>query len=631
MSDQVINEAYFGKSNKIVKIEKLIGRIRSKFKDSYMKYNIEGSEEWQELKEAFEDAFGFYSLTLLLGRSGIPNAFTVPISLSLDRVHEIQNKVRLSKISGLKFDPKDKFCTLITIEEELLFNFEFTDGEITAILLHEVGHNFQTVGYNHLVMLAFIDSIFNFLIGLQRGDISGLILFEPIRRVALGSINSLQGTAVYNVLDVISKVARFPMQIAIKMAYPLLKMFQFIQYTSIVLMAPLLAYCITFNGYAKENFADKYPVMLGYGPEYSSAMGKLNTAINNIGALWAINRIPIISHLYQFLLASVTFLGIAIDPHPEYSARVMAIVKTLEHDLNDRRLDPKARKQIKEDLARVKKNIQTYLDNPMSSGDEVAITYQKWLMEKFPGYGDIRSKMLKDSDIDDTTIDKNFKELQKVKENTDIDQYPGIKEMCESFEYPEYDDCSVTETIIEAYVKGYIAGLENYGNIKYDTLHESIIDDIQGWYRRRLTSEELEEAKKELRGILGKVRIPDVKPVIKIFSKEIGNKQAALKVSEKFVHIIDKNGIADFTIIDSFAMTDQGKHTITGINKVNEVMKKINTNSKKYKYFVTRDITSTNNTGFVGVIYAYRRKDKVTKSELSDKVEGLNKQTIIVY
>lgn len=460
-----INEAYFGKSKKVLKIQDCFHKVREKYRDSYMKYNIEGSAEWQELKTAFEDAFGFYSVTLILGRSGIPNAFTLPVSCSLDRVHEIESKVRLSKVEGLKFDPKDKFCTLLCIEECMLFDFDYSDAEITAIMLHEIGHNFQTVGYNHMVLLAFINSIFTLLIGLQSGNISSLVLFEPLRRGSLGTINTLQGTALYNVLDVISKIARYPISLAIKFLYPLLRIASFAKNVVIAISAPLLAYSITFDGYAGENFADKYPVMLGYGPEFASAMSKLESVMNNIGTFWLINRIPLIGHLFQFLVASVTFIGIAIDPHPEYSARMMNIISTLEHDLNDRRLDPKARNQIKEDLAKVKKNIQNYLDNPMSYGDDVAIGYQKWLIEKFPGYGDIRSKMLKDSDIDNDTIDKNFKKLQKVKresrEFVDTKNHPLLKQMLEEEQFfteaSEYS--SPTDILEKYYAMGYTAAI----------------------------------------------------------------------------------------------------------------------------------------------------------------------------
>ncbi|MBR2245903.1 MAG: hypothetical protein IJ880_02555 [Bacilli bacterium] len=460
-----INEAYFGKSKKVLKIQDCFHKVREKYRDSYMKYNIEGSTEWQELKTAFEDAFGFYSVTLILGRSGIPNAYTFPISMSLDRVYEIESKVRLSKVEGLKFDPKDKFCTLMAIEECLLFDFDYTDAEITSIMLHEVGHNFQTVGYKHMVLLAFINNIFNFLIGLQRGDISGLLLFEPLRRGMLGTVNALQGTALYNVLDVISKIARYPISLAVKLVYPLIRVIQLGYGTFLALTAPLIAYSITFDGYAGENFADKYPVMLGYGVEYGNAMSKLNSSLNNIGTFWLINKTPILGHLYQLLVASVCYLGMALDPHPEYAARMMNIINTLEHDLNDRRLDPKARKQIKEDLAKIRKNMKEYMDNPMSPGEETAIAYQKWLLEKFPGYGDIRSKMLKDSDIDDDAIDKNFKNLQKVKresrEFVDTKNHPLLKQMLEEEQFfteaSEYS--SPTDILEKYYAMGYTAAV----------------------------------------------------------------------------------------------------------------------------------------------------------------------------
>ena len=50
----------------------------------------------------------------------------------------------------MKYTKEAKFCTIICITEGLLFDKEFTEGEIVGVLLHEIGHIYTYSRFNEI-------------------------------------------------------------------------------------------------------------------------------------------------------------------------------------------------------------------------------------------------------------------------------------------------------------------------------------------------------------------------------------------------------------------------------------------------------------------------------------------------
>ena len=81
-----VNEAYFGKSPRLVEIERNIKAIRSKFGTGNSLIGgaglggaVEQSAEWKRIRTLIEEQFGFYSVSLLCVRDAQLNACTYPI------------------------------------------------------------------------------------------------------------------------------------------------------------------------------------------------------------------------------------------------------------------------------------------------------------------------------------------------------------------------------------------------------------------------------------------------------------------------------------------------------------------------------------------------------------------------
>lgn len=401
----VYDEAYFGKTKEFKQMEDCIQKLKDEYQDSVLHLgNIENTHEWKKLRELLEDKFGFYSLSLILKRDSLPNACTYPVSCTIDGAAQMSKYAVVDK--GLKYNKNCKCCTLVYVTDTLFFNEKLTSAEVLSVLLHEIGHNFDEVCYKHLCAFNVIDSIFYAVFVLINNPLhfyEAFLMFTGGRRIYSQFMNSIQGCMLWVFFDFIGNLVSIPIGIAYKIFLPIIKPIIYGISTIYNIIDPLAPFILACDGYQKEQFADKFVAIHGYGPEYASAMGKLEDEINNLGITWGINRIPIIAHFYQALAVATSFLGKSrLDPHPDYAARMMAIMNVIETDLDkDKSIDAKTKQQAKKDIARIRQNVKDYLDDAKdenSFGDDVQKAYQRWLLNMYPGKGDIRSSLYPDND-----------------------------------------------------------------------------------------------------------------------------------------------------------------------------------------------------------------------------------------
>lgn len=416
---QVYGEAYFGKTKEFKQMEECIQNLKDEYQDSLFHLgNIENNSNWQKLRKLLEDKFGFYSLSLILKRDSLPNACTYPVSCTIDGAAQMSKYAVVDK--GLKYNKNCKCCTLVYVTDTLFFNEKLTSAEVLSVLLHEIGHNFDEVCYKHLCAFNVIDSIFYAVFVLINNPLhfyEAFLMFTGGRRIYSQFMNSIQGCTLWVFFDFIGNLVSIPIGIAYKIFLPIIKPILYGISTVYNIIDPLTPFVLACDGYQKEQFADKFVAIHGYGPEYASAMGKLEDEINNLGITWGINRVPIIAHFYQALAVATSFLGKSrLDPHPDYAARMMAIMNVIETDLDkDKSIDVKTKQQAKKDIARIRQKIKDYLDDikdENSFGDDVQKAYQRWLLNMYPGKGDIRSSLRPDND---QKINQALEEIRKRK------------------------------------------------------------------------------------------------------------------------------------------------------------------------------------------------------------------------
>lgn len=142
-----LNERYYGKTKDVLKIEKAIGEYRKKYlpknkNDIFYKPKIlKGcftDPKLFDISKAIKDAFGFKAVSLKIEPHFGPNAYTQTI-LSAG---SIEDPIDYSG-EHPRFKKEAEMSCVIVMNTPLIFDPEQTDAEVTAWLLHEIGHNFQ--------------------------------------------------------------------------------------------------------------------------------------------------------------------------------------------------------------------------------------------------------------------------------------------------------------------------------------------------------------------------------------------------------------------------------------------------------------------------------------------------------
>ena len=421
---QSIHEAYFGKNKNLLEFEKNIDTIRKKYGTTTSSIIggtalglVEKCKEWTRCREILEKEFGFYSVSFLLWRSTITNACTLHISHSIDGALNANKYVEITN-RGMRYKPEAKFCTFVWVSEGLLFSPSFTPGEITAILLHEIGHNFDTAVYRHISPWVFLEyALFvsqTVLTNPVAAPLSVLLASSGARRTVGEEVNKMIQEKWWPVYDTFSWLMGMPKDIIQKLFRPVL----IVLFSALGIMRKFLdpftypAMVIELvSGYSSEVFADKFPAMYGYGPEMTTGLAKFETEPIGITEE-IINKIPLIGHAYGLYCCGINCVYKLFDPHPEYISRVRHLTSAIESDLDDPRVDKKTKLEIKRQVAEINKNCDGILKNREKYGysAQMALAYQDALGKIFPK-GDIKSIILQ-NELDDKKMNDTIHSIK---------------------------------------------------------------------------------------------------------------------------------------------------------------------------------------------------------------------------
>ena len=411
---ELLDEAYFKKSKKLLEMEKAISDIRSAYMGDIGNEligarspgKIETSREWIKLKTLIEEQFGFYSVNLVLDRTTLPNAYTLPITCTFDGSFEA-SKAFYTDNTGFKYKPEYRYCTLIGITEGMMFHKDLSPGEILSILLHEIGHNFDTTCFTHLPPLTAVLMVLEVIESLKIGVMKmkpDLILNALVtlftstvntRRVASKGLDKIIQGELWCIYDCFQAIMMIPRDLLTKLIFiPLGTIMAPIQgILTAIATSGAIPYINWIYGYSKENYSDKFASMHGYGPELVSAMNK--SFRKPLGSETVIGSIPIIGHLYGLYGIFFTMMSGLFDTHPVPSARIEACVSIIEHDLSDSRLDKKTKDQIRKDISKIRAECARFdkeVEDSTMYSVKVKTAYDNLLMKSLPGFGDLRSK-----------------------------------------------------------------------------------------------------------------------------------------------------------------------------------------------------------------------------------------------
>ena len=355
-----VNETYFGKSKELELIEKSFDKaIQSKNKIDASSLGI--------VAKQLQKKFGFDNVSIGIDKSPGLNAYTY-----ID-IADIK-KMKIKTSEGYKALPGNT-CSILVVFSPAMLSGVLSGKELTAITLHEIGHQFASKRILNSSSLRYMASY-----------IRGLSELDKIIRIASQETNSIADMFMM-IRRVISKLTEDAV-FAIKYVINTLILLKDILKTPTLKdtynligdstkFNRILNYINNFDKVKKpikvhdleEEMADSFATIYGYGPELASALTKIEASDiddefdpydNSFYNLYI--YIPIYT-LLSYICTSDS--GIAIQT----SRRVYAQLLTLRKEMNDINTDAKTKKRILADIDELEKVYGKYIDERIEAAE----------------------------------------------------------------------------------------------------------------------------------------------------------------------------------------------------------------------------------------------------------------------
>ena len=355
-----VNETYFGKSKELETIEKSFDKaIQSKDKIDTSSLGI--------VAKQLQKKFGFDNVSIGIDKTPGLNAYTY-----ID-IADIK-KMKIKTSEGYKAMPGNT-CSILIVYSPSMLSGVLSGKELTAITLHEIGHQFAAKRIVNSSSLRYMASY-----------IRGLSELDKIIRIASQETNSIADMFMM-IRRVISKLTEDAV-FAIKYVINTLILLKDILKTPTLkdtynLIGDstksnrIMNYIKNFDKIKKpikvhdleEEMADSFATIYGYGPELASALTKIEASDideefdpydNSFYNLYI--YIPIYT-LLSYICTSDS--GIAIQT----SRRVYAQLLTLRKEMNDINTDAKTKKRILADIDELEKVYGKYIDERIEAAE----------------------------------------------------------------------------------------------------------------------------------------------------------------------------------------------------------------------------------------------------------------------
>jgi len=354
-----LSEAYIGKTDTLLEMEDAIGKIREtalrKFTD------INKSPEVLAFNRLMEKQFGMDCYALYIDQSNVINAYTKVVGARFDIAlkDNISDWVEGDRVGGYRWKDGNRLCIMACIYMGLLGNPNFTNEEILAVLLHELGHNFADAIYDDIKIAnqkmmeevkiyLIIESIISF----------GLLLPASIATYIenLNKTERRKGKTKHkNIFRGISeglKGMRTNFDMFWNSVFARIKGGSAYERYKMILDARGYKQAARKSlGRQNEVIADKFAGIYGYGPAQVSALFKMDKIESK--AEQFVKKIPLIgeSNNDSFNAAIVDLTD--YDVHPHNIQRANEEIALLKKELERTDIDPKLKKMMTEQINQI--------------------------------------------------------------------------------------------------------------------------------------------------------------------------------------------------------------------------------------------------------------------------------------
>ena len=407
-SSDIINEAYYGYYTGMNDLVEQLSIVRSKYiglsKFSVSIDKLNTDKELYKFCDMVADFFGFASFNLTIDPNAVISAYTVSpafrsIKMTKNLITKDKNGIRYKEGSGVS-------CYVFT-SEELFLNKDFTDREVMAVIVHEIGHNFSSGVDFMLTTSEVLKKIYGIPISimsllsalLKIGNPSQLIMgknsidrdlraagltsfiSEKIYKSITKSLSNIEGVNTLNrLLSVPSNVQNMAIDIAGPLLLPLIAvqtLYKFIEQGILGMLDSMITR--TYIGKKDERLSDAFATMYGLGEDLATALHRLDSyGVSGTKVGKNIRKVPLIGWTYDLLVVPCNMIFALTDVHPEVANRAYEQIKYLRNELNNMDLNPRVRKELEQNLRDIENTVkEQYNEVSVYRGTLVADIYNK--------------------------------------------------------------------------------------------------------------------------------------------------------------------------------------------------------------------------------------------------------------
>lgn len=416
-SSQNLNELYIGNSP-ILPLQSQLSVVRAKFKNKPFSNSMNTDKDILKFNRSVEKFFGYKFFALNVSPDQTVNAYAWPIYAFRDK-NEIKKMMQSLKASktGFKHDQLNgSISAICTLNMGLINNDEFSDEEIMAILLHEIGHTFfQAVTDKDCVYTLasrITETIYaiNSKIARRISD-ANVITDKDIEKDVIDAA-SYTGSLGYDLFNSFSNIKNQIFSIPHSIVSTAKNMVSSIK-SKFFKESMEDNMKRTRYAYTNEKFADSFAVMYGYGAQLHTGLMKIgNYYDKELNIHQSKNTVIIAYKVFKYMLFDLLAYTLnMMDEHPKDLARIKVSIEYLKRELAKESLDPKVKMDLIRQIDDLNALIDQYVNFPKDE-DNIAVrrAYYKKLYEKFGGD---RREQDTDNEALFKQIDKRFDELNK--------------------------------------------------------------------------------------------------------------------------------------------------------------------------------------------------------------------------
>lgn len=397
---EFLNELYVGETSFINDLTEEVSRARSPYIGK-TKRPIKGNKDFIRIGDMIAEEFGFASVTFIVPYDLSMNAYTYPITNSMGKSSS-KARPKFTNGSGFKYDVSGLHI-LVAVTAGVWYSEEFTDREVVAAMLHEIGHSFvsqsedmakleETTRLAYVILRfynLFID-IFTLNPNVIGQDIKEIFMSSNKGKEIMNKVTrQCANNSLFSAFNNISYIGEY-VKGTVKNIFVELSSFMS-GYTYMAMIPTEIVnkiFAILFRPYrlfkslnrSQEYLSDSFANMYGLGPELSSFLGKIeyNPSATGSKVEKITSTTPVLGALNEVMKVPLLMVMHGTSTHPSTPARMSKMIDELNKELKNSDLNPKAKEELKKDIKELEKIKDEFVSLSKSSDCDAEMVKRAW-------------------------------------------------------------------------------------------------------------------------------------------------------------------------------------------------------------------------------------------------------------